>query len=56
MSLPHHKLVAWQRADDLFIDVHRLTHQFPRSEYARQALRCTGSCGTTACIAPHADW
>jgi four helix bundle protein len=33
MSLPHHRLVAWQRADDLFIDIHRLTHQrFPRSE------------------------
>ena len=33
MSLPHHHLVAWQRADDLFIDVHRLTHQqFPRIE------------------------
>ncbi|HUE87786.1 MAG TPA: four helix bundle protein [Vicinamibacterales bacterium] len=33
MSLPHQNLVAWQRADDLFIDVHRLTHQrFPRFE------------------------
>ena len=33
MSLPHHKLVVWQRADDLFIDVHRLTHQrFPAEE------------------------
>ena len=24
MSLPHEKLVAWQRADDLFIEVHLL--------------------------------
>jgi four helix bundle protein len=33
MSLPHENLVAYQRADDLFIEVHRLTHQrFPRSE------------------------
>ena len=33
MSLPHHNLVAWQRADDLFIEVHHLTHeQFPASE------------------------
>ena len=33
MSLPHHKLIAWQRADDLFIAVHRTTHQhFPREE------------------------
>ena len=33
MSLPHENLVAWQRADDLFIAVHRLTHQrFPASE------------------------
>ena len=33
MSLPFHKLVVWQRADDLFIEVHRLTlQQFPREE------------------------
>lgn len=33
MSLPHHKLVAWQRADDLFVAVHRVTHQcFPPEE------------------------
>ncbi|MGE0042750.1 MAG: four helix bundle protein [Vicinamibacterales bacterium] len=27
MSLPHQKLVAWQRADELVIEIHRLTHQ-----------------------------
>ena len=33
MSLPHENLVVYQRADDLFIEVHRLTHQhFPGSE------------------------
>jgi four helix bundle protein len=33
MSLPFHKLVVWQRADDLFIEVHHLTLQrFPREE------------------------
>ena len=33
MSLPHENLVAYQRADDLFIEVHRLTHQrFPQAE------------------------
>ena len=33
MSLAYHKLVVWQRADDLFIDIHRLTLQhFPREE------------------------
>jgi four helix bundle protein len=33
MSLPHHNLVVWQRSDDLFIDVHRLTLQrFPAHE------------------------
>jgi four helix bundle protein len=31
MPLGYHKLVVWQRADDLFIDLHRLTLQdFPR--------------------------
>ena len=33
MSLPYHKLIVWQRADDFFIDIHRLTLQhFPREE------------------------
>ena len=33
MSLPYHKLVVWQRADDLFIEIHRLTLQhFQREE------------------------
>jgi four helix bundle protein len=33
MSVPHQKLVAWQRADDFFITVHRVTHRyFPREE------------------------
>ena|SRR5687768_7541409 len=33
MAAPYKNLVAWQRADDLFIEVHRLTHQrFPKYE------------------------
>ena len=33
MSLEYKNLVAWQRADDLFVEVHRLTHQrFPDDE------------------------
>ena len=33
MSLPYKTLVVWQRADDLYIDLHRLTQQrFPRDE------------------------
>ena len=33
MTLKHHNLVCWQRADDLFIDLHKLTHtKFPASE------------------------
>jgi four helix bundle protein len=34
MASPHEHLLAWQRADDLFIEVHRLTQeQFPESEH-----------------------
>lgn len=32
MPLAHEKLVAWQRADDLFIAVHRLTKSLPDIE------------------------
>jgi four helix bundle protein len=33
MSLAHHSLVAWQRADDLFIELHRLSlKSFPAYE------------------------
>jgi len=33
MSLPHHSLVAWQRADDLFIKLHQLSLKaFPSHE------------------------
>ena len=33
MSLRHHNLVAWQRADDLFLEMHRLSlKQFPAFE------------------------
>lgn len=33
MALPHHNLVVWQRADDLFIEIHHLTRKkFPREE------------------------
>ena len=33
MPLPHQNLVAWQRADDLYIEVHQLTLQrFPAHE------------------------
>jgi hypothetical protein len=33
MSLPHENLVAWQRADDLFVEVYHLTHQrFPKHQ------------------------
>jgi four helix bundle protein len=33
MNLRHHKLIAWQRAEDLFITLHHLTtRQFPDFE------------------------
>ena len=33
MPLRHHSLVAWQRADDLFLELHRLTRTaFPEHE------------------------
>jgi four helix bundle protein len=33
MSLSHHNLVAWQRADDLFLELHRLSlKEFPGFE------------------------
>ena len=33
MALRHHSLVAWQRANDLFIELHRLTREaFPADE------------------------
>ena len=33
MALHYESLVVWQRADDLFIEIHRLTYQrFPREE------------------------
>ncbi len=46
MTLPHHSLVAWQRADDLFIRVHRLSLTFPaieRYELASQLRRAAFS-------------
>src|SRR5262245_57540974 len=33
MSLAHHSLIAWQRADDLFVELHQLSlKQFPAYE------------------------
>ena len=33
MPLRHHTLIAWQRADDLFIELHALTiHKWPQHE------------------------
>jgi four helix bundle protein len=32
MTLPHHSLVAWQRADDLFVSMHRVSLTFPTIE------------------------
>ena len=33
MPLPHHSLVVWQRADDLFIRLHRLSQRLPATEH-----------------------
>ena len=46
MTLPHHSLIAWQRADDLFIDLHVLSRSFPpieRFELASQLRRAAFS-------------
>jgi four helix bundle protein len=42
VTLPHHSLIAWQRADDLFIALHQLSRKFPtieRFELASQLRR-----------------
>jgi 23S rRNA-intervening sequence protein len=42
VTLPHHSLIAWQRADDLFIALHQLSRRFPpieRFELASQLRR-----------------
>jgi four helix bundle protein len=46
MPLPHHSLVAWQRADDLFITMHGVSRRFPaieRFELAAQLRRAAFS-------------
>ena len=46
MPLPHESLVAWQRADDLFIRIHELSRTFPnyeRYELGSQARRAAFS-------------
>ena len=47
MSLSHHSLVAWQRADDLFVKLHQLSHKaFPayeRFELGKQMRRAAYS-------------
>jgi four helix bundle protein len=47
MSLPYQSLVAWQRADDLFIDLHKLTIKvfpsFERYELGSQPRRAAYS-------------
>jgi four helix bundle protein len=47
MSLSHHSLVAWQRADDLFMTVHRLSREafqaFERFELGQQLRRAAFS-------------
>jgi four helix bundle protein len=46
VALTHHTLVAWQRADDLFIKIHVLCRTFPateRYELSSQARRAAYS-------------
>jgi four helix bundle protein len=47
VTLPHQNLAAWQRADDLFLDIHRLTHhqvtRFERFELGSQLRRAAWS-------------
>ena len=46
MTLPHHSLVAWRRADDLFVTIHALSRLFPaieRFELASQLRRAAFS-------------
>src|SRR5258705_161025 len=47
MPLRHHTLVAWQRADDLFIELHQLSQKafpaFERYELASQMRRAAFS-------------
>ena len=46
VTLPHHSLIAWQRADDLFVDLHTLSKEFPaieRFELASQLRRAAFS-------------
>jgi hypothetical protein len=42
-KLGHHFPVAWQRADDLFINVHKLARGFPGSERFELAAQAAGS-------------
>ena len=46
MPLPHESLVAWQRADDLFVRIHKLSKTFPphgRYELGSQSRRAAFS-------------
>ena len=47
MNLRHHSLIAWQRADDVFIRLHQLTREcfpdFERFELATQLRRAAFS-------------
>jgi four helix bundle protein len=62
MPLRHHTLVAWQRADDLFIEVHQLTLKaFPayeKYELGSQARRAAFSIAVNiveGCARKHRD-